>query len=386
MTEATPPAPEVTISPRKVGRVRLLWTLAYIIVPAIALAGIEAWMRGTVYVQTWDYNTLKQTRGQMHYDYLFAGSSRTQLGVDENAFAEEVARLGGPANQSAINLSAGYCRVMYHYFGLRTMLRDDPTCLRGTTVFIECPSGMGEYLLWTDPWTYTRAERVLFPGMIASDLPKLWLAHTPLEYKLDMTVRFLTYNYKSYAMRGILRAEFFRVGREAAARELVKLGADDTPPPLPADAPKFRTGASVDPKVAKNAPMYFKEFYEQEKKIIERHWRSWDISVHDDLVKLIHNAGGKVVFIDMPQPSIFDPMYKWEGRDEDRRLFNETVTKRWNSFVIHSAVKFPDEAYPDRFHLDGPSAEIYSRALAEDYVRKLNAATEAGSTNRHIAE
>ncbi|HMX63365.1 MAG TPA: hypothetical protein PKD58_09890, partial [Candidatus Sumerlaeota bacterium] len=148
MTDAITPAPEVPNDATRLLVVRILWTLAYLIVPAIALVAIEVWMRGTVYVQTWDYNTLKQTRGQMHYDYLFAGSSRTQLGVDENVFAEEVARLGGPQNMSAINLSAGYCRVMYHYFGLRTMLREDPNCLRGTTVFVEAPSGMGEYLLW----------------------------------------------------------------------------------------------------------------------------------------------------------------------------------------------------------------------------------------------
>ena len=377
MTEAITPAPEAPNDANRLLVVRILWTLAYLIVPAIALVGIEVWMRGTVYVQTWDYNTLKQTRGQMHYDYLFAGSSRTQLGVDENVFAEEVARLGGPEHMSAINLSAGYCRVMYHYFGLRTMLREDPNCLRGTTVFVEAPSGMGEYLLWTDPWTYTRAERVLFPGMIAADLPRLWLAHTPLEYKLDMTVRFLTYNYKSYALRGILRAEFFRVGQEAFAKWLTKRGADDLPPPIPQDAPRFRTGTPVDPKVAKNAPAYFAEFYAQEKALIERHWRSWDTSVHDDLVKMVEAAGGRVVFIDMPQPTIFNPMYKWKGRDEDRRIFEKTVAERWHSWVLHSAVKFSDESYPDRFHLDGPSAEIYSRALAEDYMKHMNAAAAA---------
>ncbi|MEO8376643.1 MAG: hypothetical protein ABI579_03155, partial [Candidatus Sumerlaeota bacterium] len=334
---------------------------------------IEVWMRHSPYVETWDYNTLQEKRGTMHFDYLFAGSSRTQLGVDENVFAEEVARLGGPSNQSAINLSAGYCRVMYHYFGLRTMLRKDPNCLRGTTVFIECPSGMGEYLLWTDPWTYTRAERVLFPGMIWQDLPKLWRTHTPLAYKLDMTVRFFTYRYKSYALRGILRAEFFRVGKEAVTNDLLALGADDTPPPLPEDAPRFRIGPPIDPKIAKNAPVYFHEFYEQEKTLIERHWRRWDISVQDALVKMVQAAHGKVVFIDMPQPTIFDPMYKYKGRNQDRKAFDDAAANRWHSLVLHSAVKFPDESYPDRFHLDGPSADVYSRALAEDYVNKLKA-------------
>lgn len=364
-TDAIPSAPQ---APEAIPSRAMQW-LIWILIPVIGFAVTESKLRESYIAFTAGWHTVSQMSGDKHIDAIFIGTSRTFYGVDEERFSSELSKLTGRRFFS-YNIGAGDTRLTFNYMGLRNLYHQHPAQVRGCIIFIEAPGGIPEYLLWTDEWTYQRAEQLLVPNMQWEDLPRLWRSHMTTEKKLDMTTRFLFFGTITFAQRHIIRYEFFLKGQQFTEGLLLDLGAK------PRESTELRTdkflreGIKTVEDINRNAKKLFDDYYIREKDMLERPWREWDKSILGDLVTMVQRNGGRVVFFEIPQTSMFDRIYHTPMREEDRIAF-EKQAAIWGTPILRTNLVYTDEDFPDHFHLSTEKSPEFSALLARKYAETV---------------
>jgi hypothetical protein len=96
--------------------------------------------------------------------------------------------------------------------------------------------------------------------------------------------------------------------------------------------------------------------------------REWEKSIVADLVKLIQQAGGQVVFYEMPLHSVQAAPYQTPLRQADRVAFRQQATE-WNCRYLEPDFVAPDVDFPDYWHLRKSRSQEFATKLAEAWYK-----------------
>jgi len=304
------------------------------------------------------------------FSYLFVGTSRTRAAIRPDVFDTLMTRVTGSPTLS-INLGMGWCRLTEHYFGLRKLLEADPNILNGVVVFIEAPSGLPEYITWKSDWIVTDRTDLLTPYIHKSDLIKLWReATTPTSMKFVITA-----NLIAPFMENIPRV------RQFAAQGLDSL-LQDFFTPLIALAPKAKTGSTADLTAeggirtdAKGVETARELAIRMAKEEAENQepWDDYDHTVVAEILHMVKNAGGYVVFLDMPLSDVQQAPYDTPLRKKEREAFLATL-KAWNCIMLHPKMTYEAADFPDLWHLRKTLAPEFTVAVAREFIAAARAA------------
>jgi hypothetical protein len=305
------------------------------------------------------------------FSYLFVGTSRTRAAIRPDVFDTVMTRtLGSPT--LSINLGMGWCRMSEHYFGLRRLLEVQPGILRGVVVFLEAPSALPEYSIWKSDWIVTDRTDLLTPYIHKSDLWKLWReATTPTDMKFVITANlvapFMEYlpRVRQYALPALdsLLQGFFSPLTSLAQAETEVAGSSDltTEGGIRADAKGVETARELATRMARDET------------VNQDPWNDFDKTIVAEILKMVKNAGGYVVFLDMPLSDIQQAPYDTPLRQRERADFTTTL-KAWNCIMLHPQLQYDSTDFPDLWHLRKTRAPEFTFAVANSFIEAAKAA------------
>lgn len=364
-TDNTPEILEPETSPL----LRATRLLLYIAVPAIILIVFEKHFREHIWSKTFGYQTTMQSTSH-NIDHIFIGSSRTIAALDEGMFDRILWEQTGK-DSFTINMAGGGNKLTHHYFGIRRLYEEDPYRMRNTTLFVETPDELPDYMPWSDPWVYSDHKHILLPNMHLGDLAPLWETNTPLNTKIHITINFLLYDWRTFERRYIIRNEVLRLSTLWVESRITSITGREKPIEEGIDNVTTRGGITANPDIVRRNEFFFNQFYEQHREELERPWRDWDNTVLRSIVDMVQEQGGRVVFFHVPQYSIYRRIYyDIPARDEDRQAIRE-FRERLGIPYLDPEFQTTDESFPDRFHLGIPQSEAYTKAFAKKYLEQI---------------
>lgn len=341
--------------PSKAFRGRWRPTLAFglgVVVLAAALNAVGGFRKDRT--DRWFGPVLADTASRP-FDALFVGTSRVAASIDTHAFDSAFRAGGGRGPMRSVNLGMGYTKSTEYWFALRHVLEKKPRALEGTVVFLEAPSGIGEYTRWTDDWIVADGTAPLQPYLHPSDLPRfVKQAATPARTKLMVSLHVLfgfEENFsrlRFHAMQGLRRL--------AGPSRSAGSGTDlSTAGGIRVDSEGVSFVRSAAVAVARQ------EMSEQAS------WSDYDSSVIHDVVTLVQRHGGRVVFFDMPLSSIQLAPLATPLRNRNRLQFQERI-RAWGCPLVRPEFPFSDEDFPDYWHLRRSRAAEFSAQLARGFL------------------
>jgi hypothetical protein len=241
--------------------------------------------------------------------------------------------------------------------------------MRGCVVLIEAPGGIPDGLCdgrgrWDEPWSFEGEAIRLAPLLRPGDIPALWRSGFNLADKIHFTARDLGNSSILIAQREVL-AESIADGLKARAYSLL---IGKRPEVEKAD---LATGGGIqaDPAtVARNrglARVDAARWLEDRRPI----GPNWDDRVIGSIVRRVKAMGGRVVFFEVPLHSLQAEILWTEVRIADRQAFREQA-RAWGTPLIELKETFPDEAFPDIWHLAKSRSAGFTRELARRWIEE----------------
>lgn len=351
----------------------------WIVIPAIVFASLELFVRraehDSVLPIGWnwpDFGGLK-----LRFHYYFLGSSRVAAAVDHERFTRRMSdHLQHPT--VALNLGHGWSYLVQNYLYLRNLLDADAGVFVGAVVMIESPGGRlafeGQH--WSGQWFEPDYPFQLVTELRRKDLPRLWSSRMTLEDKLSMTFGVATRRCEFLTRRaalGHLLQQKCQQGilafcspclRSTAA---VDAAADlTTAAGIRADAAGIKQARRLALQMAKRSPP------------IEPIDQAGD-RVIDDMVAMIQQAGGKVVFYDMPLHSMQSQGHHSADWLAKRAEFAAWAAER-GILILPTDFAVVDDDFPDMWHLRRSRAAGFTDRLARDFIDDLESATARAVT------
>jgi hypothetical protein len=351
------------------GRIRsVLRRAQWLLVPLLVLGIAEACVRLTAdRVPTW-YGAAERLSASRPVRVLFVGSSRVQAAILPAAFEQALAERGRPGVTS-LNLGRGYSTDAEHYLGLRNLLTAQAENLRGVTVFAEALGGFPFPTRWdTAPWAMSEQPWMLVDLLRASDLPRFWVwSGLDFDSRLHISVRVLLRRLALFNRRERVREQWLsevvpslRHGLRAAAPAPV-LGDD-------LQGMGHRTSIRTDPAALAAARAIARRIGEEMSRWQEP-MRPWDRTIAEELVRLVRQVGGRVVFFEPPQSEVFLQGYRTRVRQEDAVAFAQQA-REWGACVVRPAFAYSDEDLPDLWHLRPERVTEFTRAVALTWLER----------------
>ena len=340
----------------------------WLAVPLLVLGLAEWFVRQTAdRVPTW-YGAAQRLAAEGPIGVVLVGSSRVQAAVLPADFAAE---LGGTAlaGRQVLNLARGYSTDAEHYLGLRNLLQGHPAALRGVQVLAEATGGVPFRTTWRDHgWAQEQQPWMLVDLLSPSDLPAfLRSAQLGLGTRLHVSLRVLLRPVRLFNRRERVRQQWLeQVLPTVAAGQLPDLTPNE-PVGFDLQGPGAASSIRVDPQAVALARASALQVGE----MLERHqapMREWHGTVQEDLVRLVRDHGGRLVFFEPPLSEVFQRAYRTPLRREDVVLFG-VQAGAWSSCVVRPDFQFVDDDLPDLWHLRPELAPEFSRALARAFLR-----------------
>lgn len=337
------------------------------------LAAFNAAVRPSEKARDIWYGPMIEAYGQgFKANFLFLGSSRTRAAINTDAWDRTMAEVFHIRSQS-VNLGMGWCTPMEHYHGLRKLLSEYPDALQGTAVVLETMDGIGNPEKWDGNWIVEERRDLLVPYMASSDLPRLWKSKTPMDQKLSIAVDLLVPAFDQFPrLRHVFRADLDTLGQSLTEAVWGR------PEPEAAEGSDLTTAGGIrsDAKGVSLAVRMADSIAASDLRDQKR-WGSWDSTVQADIVRLVRDAGGFPVLVEIPFSPVQKAPLRTAVRDEDRKAF-ESALVRWKLPPVVRA-DFPTTAddFPDRWHLRKALAPAFTQALAMAYLRTFAPAAVA---------
>lgn len=291
-------------------------------------------------------------------DVLLVGSSRVAAAIDSEIF-DSVASSASGRPIRTINLGMGFSTLHEIHFGLRHLARTSG--LHGRYVLLEAPGGMPEHVRWDDSWIVGDARYLLSRYLDAGDLDELWTrSEMPMSDKLLVSIEVLTGAKNNFWRLRLVAAartkdalrkvgELFHRATPATQADLAAKGGIRTDGD---DLEKIRMSA-----IDNSAKMM----------LDPRPWTVWDSTLVRHIVEEVRRGGGEVGLFGMPLCSYQERVYRTPLRKAGRLEF-ESFRARWAIPFFETDSTYPDDAYPDLWHLGRPAARDFSRRLAETWT------------------
>lgn len=296
-------------------------------------------------------------------DFIFIGRSRVPAGINIETF-ESVVGDALRRDVKAMMLGNGGRSLITHYLGLRELFRTHPERFKDCVVLLEAPFGLPEYQRWDVPWREAgngnwpdKRVAALIDG---DDVEKIRQAEDgDIDY----------YKWLAYCVERESYAFYYRKLIQKRARSKIiditdlvseKMGLSLRSSFKMVDV-ELGGGETIDEDVYNAALFLAQEFVEGQTGEVSP-YGSWDESVLDDLKQLVRENGGELVLFETQMAKIFEEAYATEVRLADRERLN-AYAQRERIPYIEIGKRYPDEAFPDLWHL--------SRKLAPEYTTNI---------------
>ncbi len=307
--------------------------------------------------------------GRFHF--LFVGTSRTRAAIRPDVFDTLMQQVYKTPTVS-INLGMGWCRLSEHYFGLRHLLEVNPDILRNVVVFIEAPASIPEYSTWKSDWIVQDRTDLLTPYMHSKDLWNLWRNSTT-----ETSMKFvITANLIAPFMENIPRLRQNALPKldtllQSLFTPLTNLGAREKEAPEYSDL-ITEGGIRNDKKGVETAKDLAIRIAKEDTEKQEP-WNHFDASIVAEIHHMVKNAGGYVLFLDMPLSNVQQVPYDTELRKRERKQFNDSTLKKWDAIMLHPKFSYDTTDFPDLWHLRKTRAPEFTYAVANSFVAALQA-------------
>lgn len=353
----------------------------WFVIPLAVFVFTEVILRNTFdRFPTW-YGAAQWAASDARVDVVFIGSSRTAAAVNVESFATDVFAITGRCPRG-LNLGRPYSTDAEHYLGLRNLFTSHPESLQGVTVFVEAPgglpsnngSGLPTLERWRTSWVHSMQPWLVVDVLRTKDLLPFWRSQElVISDKVHLTFRFALRKISSTLnRRERIREELLEDG---IAWLLHLTNGRIRPNPFTYVPVHYGLasggGIRTDPaslQVARKAALRFTDQSLKNEKPL----REWDTAVLSDLVQLVRQHGGQVVFFEMPLSSTFARLYATPMRQEDIRIFREHA-RAWGTPMIRAQLSFAGEDFPDLWHVGPSLAPTFTAELAKAWVETLRA-------------
>jgi hypothetical protein len=339
----------------------------WLLIPLLVLAAAEWVARGYARrhppPSPWD-TLARRVKQDRPLDYIFVGSSRVGCAIDADQFAEEMGRRRGRPAQ-AVNFGLGYSQMPEHYLNLRNYFRRHPSQTRGCVVFIESAGAFPDPSEWQGPWHHPDRPEMLTPLLCVSDFRRLWNTQ-PGPESGRVALAYLTRHVSLLNNRQRIGDALMNRVRGPMAAGLARF----TPAPAAVAAADLRTGGGVrnDEAGVALARRLAVEIAQNDLRC-QASVGGWDGRVVADVVRLVHQQGGQVVFFNMPLHSVqAAAMSQTAVRRADHDRFLEQA-RAWGTPFIEPGIVTQDEDFPDYWHLRASRVAEYTQKIAEAWVR-----------------
>lgn len=343
----------------------------WLVIPLLILLLAESVLRKVEAAHPLWYERAEAIAGKSRVDFAFIGSSKAAAAFVEGDFNEEMAAQL-KRRVVSVNLGRGFSSPHLHYLGLRHLLRRRPRSWKGVTLFIEALADVPLYQYhktWMAGWT-NRQPQLLVPLLRWPDLPPFWRSRgtTPKE-KLLVTGEFLLSRLRIISRRERARHEFAATGRRlfgAIGRRLLR---QPLPAPRPEPLIQEMGGIVTDPltieRARKNGLRYYRSLAASRRPVLAK----WERSVLADIVRLVQEQRGHVVFVNLPAFSLEREAYANPQHRANQRRFQRQLS-RWHAALLAPDFSYSDADIPDCFHLRRSRAGEFTRELAREYWRQ----------------
>jgi len=357
------------------------WSL-WIVLPLLVFGIAESLVRGTAdRVPTW-YGAAARLAERGPLDVLFTGSSRIQAAILSDVFADTVAR-GAEHRLHVLNLGRGNSTGIQHYLGLRNLIRSHPQSLRGVTVFAEAVGGLPFPETWSTPWGMAEQPWMLVDLLQVSDLPAFWRSDgLDAGTKLQVTARVFLRRSALFNRRERVREQWLTELVPALVElrfpRLASLGdlGDDL------HGRVYATSIRTDDAAVRAA----RELAQRIGLAAERSevsMRDWSGTVPAELVRLVRQVGGQVVFLEPPLSEPFQRAYRTPLRREDVAIFAQQA-QDWGACLLETPFAYTDDDLPDLWHLRAELAPAFTRAAAQAWLARCGSAAHVRPRARMV--
>lgn len=359
-----------TFARSSVGRAILVALLGAAMALGVLEVGVRSW--GFASDERWYPRASRESSGRP-IRILFVGSSRVSASVDAERFARELG-LAVPAGL-VLNLGQGFSTIIEHHLGLQDLANRE--LLRGSLVFVEAPEGVPDASSWRDDWFFMEAPHFLLTVLPAGSLPTLWASNMDLEHKSAASGRFLFGWSRLITYRERLRAGGLARAYRAAAEAWEAAPWVVRSPPAEKKALNVRAeggvrGDSDDLQRIRLAAVTEGRRMVATQRLID----DWTDTVVADLVRRVRIGGGQVIFFRVALSSVMRRASETAIGRENQRTFQQQ-SHLWGTPLLSVNHTYPDEDFPDLWHLSQERAEDFSRDLAQTWARFVSEANSA---------
>ncbi len=354
----------------------------YIVAIVVALALLEGAIRMRRAPQRLWYPAVADQAAGRPLRTLFVGTSRVQASIDPGLVSAALPPSGPTALD--VNAGQGFSTIIEHTLGLRYLA--ERGLLRGTTVFVEVPAGSPDTSRWTDRWYYIEMPDFLLSVIRFGDMPALWRSSMSREEKIAATVRgsmrwsklvtyhelyrvrFLTDVDRQFRAWSRALAQWMNAPRVATAPAASLADLSATPnavvstPPAQASA-MMREGGGVRTDGDELARIRAEAVADGQRMLREQELiTDWNARVVSDLVQTVRDGGGTVVFFETPLSEPMRLVAETPAGIENRRTF-ATQAEQWGMRIIPLTGTWPDDQFPDVWHLSVPASKRFTSQL-----------------------
>lgn len=342
---------------RRPGQWRWLqWLVLPLLILVTADRITDRWARA----RHFDYwGAAAEVAGSRHIDLLFMGTSRVAAAVDTPTVSAEMERRLH-RKVTVLNEGMGYTNLLQCYLGLRNLIAAHPGALKGTVVALEAPGGLPDSFDWSERWIVDDGIENLVPLLREQDLPAVWRSRMSLEDRLHLTVRCLGRRSALLTQRERIWRGLIARTKETVERRLERAGvvrAENQGAVDLSDAGGIRNDAEGVAAVRSAALAQFRR--EAGAQQPGEYARKPGV---EQLVRLVQQAGGRMVFFEVPLHSAQAVVYETPVRRADRAYF-AAKARAWGCPVIRPAFPVRDEDFPDVMHLARSRAPAYAAQL-----------------------
>ncbi|MCC7530723.1 MAG: hypothetical protein IT342_19520 [Candidatus Melainabacteria bacterium] len=331
--------------------------LTFLSIIIIPLMGIEISLQGLRPYQ-W-FNGYANLYRNMKVDYIFMGNSMINAAVREKEFAAQLSEKGKPVKQ-AMNLGQGYTTPVEYLFGLQRMVAVNPHVIEGAIIFFPATGGLPDIRTWNDNWMDWHQPALLADYISYPDLLKYCMkSNVSLSEKVLLVA---SKHSELVAQGGLLRVGTM-YSLDEAAEWLTHGGKITKKGVLVVQEGGIRADEDAVANFKAQAHRQAAADLKNQKPV------DWDATVLKDIFTYVKAHGGKMCFIYVPVGDVMRKPLSTEIRQQDIRNF-EKVAKEWGcTYYKPDFQPAGEDDFPDLLHLSEPKSHLYTKALAEEYMR-----------------
>jgi hypothetical protein len=286
--------------------------------------------------------------------YCFIGSSRVAAAVQPDTISMK-------NSVFCINAGKGYSTAAIHYLGLKYALKKNKDCLKNTKVFVESPMGFCSfYDNWNSPWVNEESPNLIIPYLDASSYKDFWrIAGDKFKIKLWVST--------NYFIRSV---RLFNFSKEMIVQNSLKdiliktnvVKSMQTPSATLTNRGGIKTDSSSVVKAREMAVEYYDNYSKNQNFLTIK---DWEQSIFMDMVKLVNDAGGKLIMFEIPLSSVQRQAYETKAAIRNIQEFSD-FRKKYQIDYIKVPFRTTDRDFPDLWHISNEKASEYSNVLAAE--------------------